>query len=52
MKEASRDDRWYESLPCQKSKAFRSLNSLIEKSAARAACIPYLPTIPIPISAA
>lgn len=52
MKLARRELRMYESLPCQKSKVFRSLNSFIEKSAANAACIPYLPTIPIPTSAA
>ena len=52
MNEAKREDRWYASLPCQRSKVFTSLNSLIEKSAAKAACIPSLPTIPTPTSAA
>jgi hypothetical protein len=42
----------YDSLPCQNNSVFKSLNYFIEKSAARAACIPYLPMIPTPTSAA
>lgn len=52
IKEARREERWYASLPCHRSKVLTSLNYLIEKSAAKAACMPYLPTIPTPTSAA
>ena len=52
MKLASSELRIYDSLPCQNSKVLISLNYLIEKSAAKAACIPYLPKMPIPTSAA
>lgn len=52
MKLASSELLMYDSLPCQKIRVFRSLNYFIEKSAAKAACIPYFPTIPIPTSAA
>lgn len=52
MKLASKELLTYESRPCQKSSIFKSLNYFIEKSAAKAACIPSLPTMPIPTSAA
>lgn len=52
MKFTSSELRMYDSRPCQNSSVFRSRNSLIEKSAASAACIPSLPTIPTPTSAA
>ena len=45
-------DLLYESLPCHKSRVRTFLNFKIEKSAARAACLPYFPTIPTPTSAA
>lgn len=48
----NRADRLYDSLPCHKSSACTFLNLRIEKSAARAACFPSLPTIPTPTSAA
>ena len=41
----------YDSLPCHKTSLERYLNFRIEKSEAKAACLPYLPTIPTPISA-
>ena len=43
-------DLLYESLPCHKSSAWTFLNLRIEKSAARAACLPSFPTIPTPTS--
>lgn len=52
IKLAKRDVLLYDNLPCQKRRVFKSRNSIIEKSAAKAACIPYLPTIPTPTSAA
>jgi hypothetical protein len=41
----------YDNLPCHNTKRVKSLNLRIEKSDAKAACLPYLPTIPTPISA-
>lgn len=38
----------YANLPCQKSKLFKSLKVEIEKSLAKAACIPSFPYIPTP----
>ncbi len=52
INEASKALLLYESLPCQSNKVFTFLNSMIEKSAASAACLPYLPIIPTPTSAA
>ena len=43
-------ERRYESLPCQRTSFFKSLNLLIEKSEARAAYSPSLPSIPMPTS--
>lgn len=43
--------RLYEFQPCQRIKCLRSLKLSIEKSDARAACLPSLPTIPTPICA-
>ena len=45
------EDLRYESLPCHRTSFPRWLNSVIEKSEAREACMPSLPSIPIPISA-
>lgn len=45
-------DLLYDNLPCHKSNDCTFLNFSIEKSAANAACLPYLPTIPTPTSAA
>ena len=52
MKFTSSELRMYDSRPCQNNSVFRSRNSLIEKSAASAACIPSFPTMPTPTSAA
>lgn len=52
MKEDNSAERLYESLPCHNNKVFIALNYKIEKSAAKAACLPSFPTIPTPISAA
>lgn len=41
----------YASLPCHNISLEISLNFNILKSLANAACLPYLPTIPTPISA-
>ena len=41
----------YASLPCHKTNLVRCLNFNMEKSEANAACLPYFPTIPTPISA-
>lgn len=41
----------YASLPCHKTNRDKCLNFKIEKSEAKAACLPSLPTIPTPISA-
>ncbi len=41
----------YAFLPCHKSKCFVYLNYLIETSDAKAAWLPYFPTIPKPIEA-
>jgi len=45
------EDRLYESRPCQSTSFFRYLNSVMEKSEAREACFPSLPTMPRPICA-
>ena len=44
-------ERLYELRPCHKSSFVRYENWFIEKSAAREACLPSLPTIPTPASA-
>lgn len=41
-------DLLYESLPCQSINLLKYENWLIEKSLANEACLPSLPTIPIP----
>ena len=41
----------YESLPCQRRRAFKCLNFKIEKSEELAAYLPSFPSIPIPTSA-
>jgi hypothetical protein len=41
----------YDYLPCQRISFLRKLNYFMEKSEARAAYIPSLPSIPIPTSA-
>jgi|JI10StandDraft_1071094.scaffolds.fasta_scaffold526860_1 hypothetical protein len=41
----------YASLPFHNNNFDKCLNFIIEKSEAKAACLPYLPTIPTPISA-
>lgn len=41
----------YANLPCQSTNLDKCLNFNIEKSDAKAACLPYLPTIPTPMSA-
>jgi hypothetical protein len=52
IKLAKRADLLYDNLPCHKSNVWTFLNCRMEKSAAKAACLPYLPTIPTPTSAA
>ena len=52
IKLANNADLLYESRPCHNSNVFMYLNFIIEKSAAKAACLPYFPTIPTPTSAA
>jgi hypothetical protein len=42
----------YANLPCQSNNTAKCLNLRIEKSLAKAACLPSLPTIPTPTSAA
>lgn len=44
-------DHLYDSLPCHNKSSLKWENWEIEKSAAREAYIPSLPTIPIPTSA-
>lgn len=44
-------DLLYESLPCHIRSSLKNENWEIEKSAAKEAYIPSLPTIPIPTSA-
>ena len=41
----------YDNLPCQSNNTFKYLNLSIEKSEAKAAYFPSLPSIPIPTSA-
>jgi hypothetical protein len=45
-------ERLYDNRPCHNNKHFKCLNYNMEKSAARAAWLPYFPTIPTPTSAA
>ncbi len=45
---ASFAERRYELRPCQRSSLVRNENCVTEKSAAREACFPSLPTIPTP----
>ncbi len=52
MKLPNKAERLYDKRPCHSSKAKTFLNFRMEKSAAKAACLPYLPTIPTPTSAA
>jgi hypothetical protein len=44
-------ERRYELRPCQRSSLVRWLNWVTEKSAARDACLPSLPTMPTPAAA-